>query len=74
MFYCYQEHAFELKSNTAVIMKVMDPMRAMASLELMSTRGLETSDQGPRMLSDSVSCHLSKKSLMISSASIAVWQ
>ena len=32
----------------------MDPMRALASLDLMSTRGLETPDQGPRMLSDSV--------------------
>lgn len=53
---------FILNPNIAVIMKVMDPMRAMASLELMSTRGLETADQGPRMLSDSVSCHLSEKS------------
>ena len=32
----------------------MDPMRALASLELVSARGLDTPHLGPRMLSDSV--------------------
>ena len=32
----------------------MDPMKALASLDLVSARGLETPDQGPRMLADSV--------------------
>ena len=33
----------------------MDPMRALASLELVTARGLETPDQGPKILADSVS-------------------
>ena len=32
----------------------MDPMRALASLEFVSARGLETSDGGPRLLSNHV--------------------
>ena len=32
----------------------MDPMKAMASLELVTARGLETPDHGPKLLSDSV--------------------
>ena len=33
---------------------VMDPMRALASLEFVSARGLDTSDQGPTILANQV--------------------
>ena len=39
----------------------MDPMRALASLDLMSARGLETPELGPRLLSDSVSGDCDRK-------------
>ena len=32
----------------------MDPMRALASLEFVSARGLETSDHGPKILANQV--------------------
>ena len=32
----------------------MDPMRALASLEFVSARGLDTSDQGPTILANQV--------------------
>ena len=32
----------------------MDPMRALASLEFVSARGLDTSDQGPAILANQV--------------------
>ena len=32
----------------------MDPMRALASLEFVSARGLETSDTGPKILANHV--------------------
>ena len=32
----------------------MDPMRALASLEFVSARGLETSDTGPKILANQV--------------------
>ena len=32
----------------------MDPMRALASLEFVSARGLETSEYGPKILADQV--------------------
>ena len=35
----------------------MDPMRALASLEFVSARGLETSDTGPRILANHVIYH-----------------
>ena len=34
----------------------MDPMRALASLEFVSARGLDTSDQGPTILANQVFC------------------
>ena len=33
----------------------MDPMRALASLEFVSARGLETADTGPKILANHVS-------------------
>ena len=33
---------------------VMDPMRALASLEFVSARGLDTADQGPSILANQV--------------------
>ena len=33
---------------------VMDPMRALASLEFVSARGLDTADQGPTILANQV--------------------
>ena len=37
----------------------MDAMKALASLDLVTARGLDSSDQGPQMLSNSVRspCH-----------------
>ena len=36
----------------------MDPMRALASLEFVSARGLETSDTGPKILANQVNIFL----------------
>lgn len=36
----------------------MDPMRALACLEFVSARGLETSDTGPKILANQVNKYL----------------
>ena len=39
----------------------MDAMKALASLDLVTARGLDSSDQGPQMLANSVSSVLISK-------------
>ena len=36
----------------------MDPMKALASLELVTARGLDSGELGPRILADSVSIYI----------------
>ena len=45
-----------------IILQVpMDAMKALASLDLVTARGLDSSDQGPQMLANSVSSVLISK-------------
>ena len=39
----------------------MDPMRALASLEFVSARGLDTADQGPSILANQVDARTIKR-------------
>ena len=55
------EYLLKIFLNYKCFQIVMDPMRALASLEFVSARGLDTADQGPSILANQVDAKTIKR-------------